>query len=450
MSFVQSLKAKFNIKTKKHMALFIISFVIMIASLTLGTVTLARYIRRISSDGVIDPNKFYFESNLLTLDGASYELATDSITFDLKSYDDNLRHSEVDIDYEVSITCSDGGVQIPEATKSDTLPAGKSRVSIEYNGLVLGKTYTVTASATAPYTKTISASFTLPSENEAVMLERSDSADGYIAYLTLKTGNVAKSGIVTWQEGYVPMNAYAPMEHASGTSNNVTLEPNRVYVLSFLKSDLSAEYNPGDFRFCTANEFSDLKVISNFDLTGHITDTGYRVYNSNNGEMRNNYSVTGYIDITASNSAKNPHIQFKFLWSDKRFLICDSNKNNILGAGYRFRDGNAGQDMNETTIHYYDANGKTTGSTPGAGLYADLWDINERPVTLKWQVVINEGTAYWYIDNKLMFTFENITSDLFCVGAENMDIRVYGVETVIKAENEAKYLELLKDMGIQQ
>lgn len=448
MSFLEKIKAKLNIKSKARLILFVASLIAIVASLTLGAITFARYISEKKSDGVFVPSKFYFESNLLTLDGAEYDIATDSITFDLKSYDDNLRHSEVDIDYEVSITCADGGVTVPSGINTEgTLAKGASRVSVQYNGLVLGKAYTVTASATAPYTKTISATFNLPDEDSEVTVLRDVSPDGFVATLTLKTGNVAKTGIVRWQDGYVPINAYAPMKNASGTSNNVTLEPNRTYVLNFLKSDLNADYIFSEFDFWVSNQFNDRKSVENLNMNEGITDSGIRIKHSNGAEPSNNYSVSGYIDITDYNLAGNPHIQFKFFWSDMRFILWDSNKNGKFAYGYINQRGKAKTTIDDSYIKVYDSNGNLVSTE--AAPYPDAVDVTQGPVTLRWQVVINNDKAYWYINNELIYTLDNVSSELFCIGALNTNIYVYDIAFVAKSENEAKYNSILASLGIQ-
>ena len=99
MSFLTKIKAKLNIKSRRQLILLIILTVTLVSSLTLGAITLARYISEKNSDGLLTPEKFYFESNLLSEAGAEYNIGTDSITFDLKSYVDSLRTSEVDITY---------------------------------------------------------------------------------------------------------------------------------------------------------------------------------------------------------------------------------------------------------------------------------------------------------------------------------------------------------------
>lgn len=459
MSFFEKIKAKLNIKSKKQLVLYIVVAVSVIASLTLGGITFARYISEKNSDGLLSPNTFYFESNLLTKEGSAYDIGTDSITFDLKSYDDSLRQSEVDITYAVSITCSDGGVQIPAGINtSGTLTAGESKVSVEYNGLTLGKTYTVTARATAPYTKSLSATFTLPGADDAVLLSRSQSANGEVSYLTLKTGNVAKSGVVLWQEGYVPY-AVNTLEGAGGHSHNVTLEPNSTYVLTFFKSQKSAVYNSGSFNFCLPTEFPDQVTKNNFNVSTDIMGNGQEYYLKNGANPSNDYSASGYITVTSSNydtanGGGNPHIQFQFNSTDYRFLFWDSNSDGVFGYGYINQDkrnGNSGEgsSMSDVSTQTFDASGNKLTDTPP--LYPAMFSVKDGPVTLKWQVVLTGGRAYFYVDNELIFDIvpTNLAQgDIFNVGGLRVDFDVYGVEIVAKSEDEAAFNAVLDSLGI--
>lgn len=456
MSFFGKIKAKLNIKSKKQLVLYIAVAVSVIASLTIGGITLARYVASKNSDGLVDPRGFYFESNLLTKGGSSYETGTNSITFDLKSYDDSLRHSEVDITYAVSITCSDGGVQIPAGINtSGTLAAGKSKVSVQYNGLTLGKTYTVTARATAPYTKSLSATFTLPDANNAVQMRRYEESS-LVSCMELKTGNVAKTGIVLWQDGYVPY-VSSPMENASGTSHNVTLEPNSTYVLKFFKSQLDVAYDSGLYNFCVPTEFADFDGVSNLNsLPGtSITDTGITYKLKNGNTPTNDYSASGYITIHNYVPGGNSHIQFKFRNTDQRYVLWDTNGNGKYGYGYIIRNnsvngGNGpGTNMSENGITKYNENG--VGTRVGDAPHPDMVDVTQGPVTLEWQVVLSGTTAYWFINGDLIFSEEiipNSGSSTFNVGALKADISVFGVELISKSEDEAGFNAILESLGI--
>ena len=456
MSFFEKVKAKLNIKSKKQLVLYIVALASVIVAMTLGGITLAKYIANKNSDGLLTPEKFYFESNLLLKDGAEYDVGTNSIRFDLKSYDDNLRQSEVDISYSVSITCSDGGVEIPAGINtSGTLPAGKSRIGVEYNGLPLGKTYTVTARATSPYTKSISATFTLPDENNAVLINTYDDPNGYISYLELKTGNVAKSGIILWQDGYVPY-PNALMSGAYGTSHNVILEPNSSYKLAFLKSKLDETYDSSEYNFCLETEFSDLQLVSNLNSPANtsITDTGKTYTLKNGGTLTDEYCASGYITIYNYVPGGNSHIQFKFRWTDQRYVLWDNNGNGKFGYGYIIRNKANGEGPgfhnSESGITQYDENG--VGTKIADAPYPDMVDVTEGPVTLRWHVVLHNGLAYWYLNGNLIYAesvIPNSGNSVFNIGALKTDISVYGVEIVAKSEDEAAFNAVLRSLGIE-
>lgn len=471
MNFLSKLKAKLNIKSNKHLLAFALIAVALLTALIAGTVTLARYLSEKHADGLITPEKFYFESNLLTKEGKEYALGTDSIVFDLEAYDDELRSSEVDITYTVSITCdTDNSVTIPEGVNTSGTLMAKAYKTVEYNGLPLGNTYTVTATSQKPYTKTIRATFVLPNVNDAITIEKRADASGLISYLTLKTGNVAKDGIVVWQNGYVPDNSEPIMANAMGTSHYVTLEPNSTYELRFFKSNLSASYNSGDYNFASEGSFDTLftdyasGTRNNYNINDDITGKGLRYKLKNNVEPSNDYSASGYITVKNYNPGGNSHIQFKFRWTDMRFLFWDNynTDNNTFGSdgyygfGYILRDNTdgdgAGKTASDRRIVHYDDNNKEITNLEEAPPHPKAIDVRNGPVTLKWQVVITGGRAYFYVNNSLIFNekmLQTCGGDLFCVGGLQCDFTAFGVELVAKTEDAAAFNSILENLGIQ-
>ena len=69
---------------------------------------IGRYQRQLRSDNSVKAKEFYFTSNLL--DGGTHTLAPGSteVTFTLGNHADELRFSEVDIAYTVTVTPADG------------------------------------------------------------------------------------------------------------------------------------------------------------------------------------------------------------------------------------------------------------------------------------------------------------------------------------------------------
>ena len=58
--------------------------------------------------------------------------------------------------------------------------------------------------------------------------------------------------------------------------------------------------------------------------------------------------------------------------------------------------------------------------------YADRIDISNGPVTIKWQVVVTGGRAYWYIDNQLIWDMDlgGYQCEIFNIGALRVDFSI--------------------------
>lgn len=133
-------KEKSN-KTQRNVKILIMAVVLLVCTLTISIVA-AKYIAEKSSDGSVRANNFYFTSNLL--DGKKHTLApgSTSITFTLGNHEDDLRYSEMDIKYEVTVNNGatvKAGTGMGKLAKNDINDA---KVTIQ--NLKPG-TYTVTA-----------------------------------------------------------------------------------------------------------------------------------------------------------------------------------------------------------------------------------------------------------------------------------------------------------------
>lgn len=448
MRFINALKTKLNIQTKKQMITVILLTLAIALTLGLGIFTLARYVSEKRADGLITPAEFYFESDLLTTDGKSYTTGVNSIGFELRAYGDNNRPSEVDVDYTVSISCSDNSVALPSGTNtSGTIAKGGNKVTVSYDGLALGKKYTVTARSTSPYSKTLSATFTVESENTALVVDKSSGNDGFVYYMSVKTGNVPVDAVVGWQRGYVPDNSYSALDTASGISHLVTFEPNSTYNFRFFKSDLSVSCDPAQFDVTPS---ADANTMSGYFKREHynsepgqnITLTGETYMDYGSGGA-GNYSATGYMTISRVkyDASDNSHIQIKVggtADSTARFLLWDSNSNGKFGIGRQKSDGGT----------YFDERNES--NNPG---YADYIDVTQEPQTFKWQVVVYGTDAYLYIDGKLVDTMSIYRYDgttpmdaMLNIGALRADIEVFGVDIVKESENPSYFNSIFEDL----
>lgn len=162
----------------------------------------AKYVYDRDRFGLVATPNFYFQSDLLSADGAEYKLnsGTKAITFTLTNSADDLRFSDEEISYTVT---SDGGSL---SVGAGTLEKGEKRtVTVTLTGLEDGKTYTVTAVGTAGFEETLTATFTVQSDAHAVYMHTDTSNPAFVV-LTVWTKDLAGTVTVTIPEGLIPDN----------------------------------------------------------------------------------------------------------------------------------------------------------------------------------------------------------------------------------------------------
>lgn len=159
---------KFNKKLVAVLILFLISF------LSFG-ISFGRYAYKHIRDFYLFSKKFYFNSDMLTEDGAYYEIdnwsGVDmySITVNMNSIDNNKLFSKVDITYDISFTCSDNVIcESVDNKSSGIIYSNKNKDDFTINmtpktdaNLQEGDSIWVDVSAksTSPYKKTLSGKF---------------------------------------------------------------------------------------------------------------------------------------------------------------------------------------------------------------------------------------------------------------------------------------------------
>lgn len=177
----------------------------------------AKYIQNASGDSVFHAPEFYFYSNRLSATPKSYTLNSDvtSVSFILTNYADDLRFSELDIEYSIQVTDDDGNDSqsaVLIVTGDSTLTGKvKSLVTVDLTNLKPGVTYTVTATGTAGYTQTLTANFTVSDKDENVYKHLDTTHDEYIV-LTVWTHNVTGPLTIDFPAGLIPDNTNPGME----------------------------------------------------------------------------------------------------------------------------------------------------------------------------------------------------------------------------------------------
>ena len=142
---------------------------------------------------------------------------TDSITIVLYNHADALRVSEMDVTCSVTVS---GGltVQMPENTTMQKNTS--SSLSIVVSGFQSGNTYTVTATGVGGYSQTLSATFTVRTQDAGFYQYVDTRNEGYVI-LNVWTGNV--SGTVTFEipNGLIPDRRNPLLENVT---NSVTFQ----------------------------------------------------------------------------------------------------------------------------------------------------------------------------------------------------------------------------------
>lgn len=161
--------------------------------------TIGRYQHEFNSDGSVRAKEFYFTSNFL--DGSTHTLAPGSteVTFTLGNHTDELRCSEVDIAYVVTVEPSNGVTVAYNNDVNDDkkLPLGDTLDdTVTLTGLTPG-TYTIKATGTGTVGAAGTGGYTgtLTAQIEVLPVEGA-------VYKYLDTSNSEYVLLTVWAQGY--------------------------------------------------------------------------------------------------------------------------------------------------------------------------------------------------------------------------------------------------------
>jgi len=207
---------------------------LVLFALLMGT-AIGRYQRQLKSESAVKAQEFYFTSDFL--DGGTHTLAPGSteVTFTLGNHADELRYSEVDIAYEVTV---DNGATVDKET--GTLAQNeKSDATVTIKGLQSGSTYTVTATGKGGYEKTLTATIVVL-EEKAQLYYHLDNVPG--EYLLLTVWNEGdEEGTVTIKYTGIPDNTNPNMTDwtTDGSPKTVTIDAHTSKVFRFFGGNVS-------------------------------------------------------------------------------------------------------------------------------------------------------------------------------------------------------------------
>lgn len=247
-------------KTKLKFSLSLNTFLLIIIPVILIGTSLAKYISERTSDLVYEAKNFYFESNLLSDNtnpsAYTYDVGTDTISFKLKNNIDDLRHSEVDIEYTVKIT----DIQGNSVTDKDGNVVGSLTGTLSKNGIdsdeleftnLPSGNYLITADAISPYVKKLQGSFVLTGKDEEIMYSVNDSLGSPIVLLTVSTEDYEGDINISWTSGLAPDSTSSIFEnvnsgYASG-SIETSFESNSEFTFQFFKNNPNNLYSKSNF-----------------------------------------------------------------------------------------------------------------------------------------------------------------------------------------------------------
>lgn len=244
-------QSKYEEKRKSFPLVSKVGLLILTLLLAFNGYTLAKYLTESREENLYVARAFYFESDLLaapasngTYPSHTLRSGVDSITVMLKNYPDELRVSEVDIEYTVTLTKAGRSTAVDE--KTGTLTISEKEELVSFEDLEPGN-YCLTAVSNMPYTTTLKADFTVVGVDESFRFTVSDAAGSPVLYLTITTEDYEGIVNVGWPAGILPDNTDAMLTGVSGNGCRVALKAHAEYTFPFFKSNPATVYSNADF-----------------------------------------------------------------------------------------------------------------------------------------------------------------------------------------------------------
>ena len=210
----------------------------------------AKYLINHHNDLVYGGKAFYFNSDLLKLSSKSYTLqnGTDEISVNLYNYEDKLRVSLVDIEYEVVLLDSNSN---EVSKKSGVLSKNKkSTALVTFDNLDSGS-YTVNAISKRPYYQILTSTFHVQGVLDDIEYSVTDSKNSQIVQLTINTYDYSGNLNITFPSDVIVDNTNTYFrdysKNSNGNSYTVNFKNNSEYTFKFFKSDPSKVYTKSNF-----------------------------------------------------------------------------------------------------------------------------------------------------------------------------------------------------------
>lgn len=233
----------------------LITILIIILVITCSIIPiLAKYIKKVNTNMQINSTDFYFTSDLLDVPASNgtfpeYILGkgTNTITFNLKNYEDELRFSTLDINYEIKVTNSSDTIVFEE---TGTLSTSLTKNSKQFNiTSLISDTYVVEVTSTSPYIKQLKGKFIIQNVEDDIAYTVSDGAGSTVVMLTISVNDYSGNINIKWPDGVFPDNSDPLLKDAVNTSSYiVSFNSYSEYTFVFFKSDTTVVYTNADFE----------------------------------------------------------------------------------------------------------------------------------------------------------------------------------------------------------
>lgn len=240
---------RYTKKEKRQPLMFLLCGVFVL--IFLGRGLYAKYMNQKSVSEAPIAEEFYFTSDFLSENGKNYILASNiqQLTFELRNYEDELRSSASEIEYTYVVTKN--GTEISKQT--GRIKKGEdigNKESITLSDLSAGE-YTIVATATNPYKKSLKATFTIPEESEDIDYTINDSEQSPYVLLQVSTHSYDGNIEINWPAGLIPdstqedlknIKNYNDQEYTKG-SIKLKVASYSSYTYRFFKKNIDKDYS---------------------------------------------------------------------------------------------------------------------------------------------------------------------------------------------------------------
>ena len=224
----------------------------------MSAVVAAKYIDQTKNNDAVTAKEFYFTSDIL--DGKTHKISADQsnktakMKVQLMNHPDDLRASEVDIHYTVTVKNQTDKKDVTlnddnSSNATGTIEKGKcNEQSVTISGLEAGKTYEITATTNNTYEKTLKGTIEVSDTDNKIYQTTKDHEE----YVEVTIWTVDYSGEIKleYPQGLIPDNTddwMSTAQNATDTSRTLILDASKIkentsHTFRFFKENTSDTY----------------------------------------------------------------------------------------------------------------------------------------------------------------------------------------------------------------